>query len=84
MVEQAELLEHHADAATQRRHGILVEARDVAAEEADHAARRLEGEQDQLQQRGLAGTGGAGEKLEALRLDAEGDVAQRLRTHPVA
>ena len=44
----------------------------------------LQREKQQAQQRGLAGAGRAGEELEGMRLDAEGEVAQDLRPQPVA
>ena len=84
MVEQAEILEHDADAAAQSRHRVARQRRDVMAELGDQPARRLERQEQQAQQRGLAGAGGAGEELEGMRLDAEREVAQDLRPHAVA
>ena len=84
MVEQAEILEHDADAAAQRRHRVLRQRGDVVAELGDQPARRLEREKQQAQQRGLAGAGRAGEELEGMRLDAEREVAQDLRPQAVA
>ena len=84
MVEQAKILEHDADAAPQRRHRVLRQCRDVVAELGDQAARRLERQEQQPQQRGLAGAGGPGQELERMRLDAEREVAQDLRAQPIA
>ena len=62
----------------------LRQGRDVVAEQGDQAARRLQRQEQQPQQRGLAGAGRAGEELERMRLDAEGEVAQDLRPQAVA
>ena len=54
------------------------------AEQGDQPARRPQRQEQQPQQRGLAGAGRAGEELERMRLDAEREVAQDLRPQPVA
>ena len=46
-------------------------------------ARRPQRQKKKPQQRGLAGAGGAGEKLKGMRIDAEGKVAQDLGTKAV-
>ena len=84
VVEEAEILEHHAHAAADAREVILGDARHVLAEKRDQAAGRLHREQDEAKQRRLAGAGGAGEELEGIGLDREGQVAQDLGTHAVA
>ena len=84
MIEQAEILEHDPDAAAQIRDRILVERSGVAPEQRDQPAGRLQREQDQPQQRGLSGARRAGEELEALRPDREGDVLQDLGPEVVA
>ena len=84
MVEQAKILEHDADAAPQRRHRVARQRRHVVTELGDQAARRLERQEQQPQQRGLAGAGRPGQELERVRLDAEREVAQDLRAQPVA
>ena len=83
MVEQAEILEDdaHAPAEIGERGGF--EARDVLAEQIDQAPRRLERHQDQADQRGLARARRPGQILEGARRDAEVDVLQHLRAHPV-
>jgi hypothetical protein len=53
------------------------------AELGDQAARWLEREKQQAQQRGLAGPRRSGEKLKGMRLDTEREVAQHLRTETV-
>ena len=83
MVEQPEILEHDADPSPQAGDVVLGERGGVLAEQLDEAARRLQRQEDQAQQRGLAGAGRPGEELEGLRLDREGDVAQDLGTHAV-
>src|SRR4051794_26476892 len=84
MVEQPEVLQHDADALAQIRDLVLAKPRDVLAEQVDQAARRPQRQEQQPQQRGLAGAGGAGEELEGMRRDLETEVAQNLRTKPVA
>ena len=84
VVEQAKILEDDADAAAQGRDRVFVERGDIAAEQTDEAARRLQREQDELQQGRLAGARGAGQELERLRLDAKADVLEDLAAHAVA
>ena len=55
VVEQPEVLEDEADAPPQRRERILAEHRDVVPEQRDQPARRLERQEQEPQQRGLAG-----------------------------
>ena len=83
MVEQAEILQHDADALAQVGELVLAEQRDVVAEQVDQAARRPQRQEQQPQQRGLAGAGRAGEELERMRRDLEVEVAQNLRAEPV-
>src|SRR4051794_25233257 len=78
VVEQAEILEHDADALAQVCDLVLAKLRDVVTEQIDEAARRAMREEQQAQQRGLAGAGRAGEKLERMRRDLEVEVAQDL------
>jgi hypothetical protein len=54
------------------------------AEERDEPAGRLDREEDEAQQRRLAGAGRPGEELERARLDGKREVAQDLRPHAVA
>ena len=84
MVEQPEILKHDADAAAQRGDGILGQGGDVMAELGDQAAGRLQRQEQQPQQRGLAGARGAGEELEGVRLDAKAEVAQDLGPEAIA
>src|SRR5580692_4066389 len=84
VVEQAEILEHQADAAAQRGAAVLGERRRILVEHGDQAAGRLERQEQHPQQRGLAGARGAGEELERFGVDAEGQVAQNLGASPVA
>jgi hypothetical protein len=53
------------------------------AEQIDKATRRPQRQEQQPQERGLAGAGGTGKKLERVRGDLEGEVAQNLRAEPV-
>src|SRR6185312_1715322 len=81
---QSKVLEYDANAAPQRRDRISRQCRDVMTELSDQAAGRLERQEQQSQQRGLAGAGWPGQELERVRLDAEREVAQDLRAQPVA
>ena len=83
MIEQAKVLQHDADALAQIGDFILAEQRDVMTEQIDEAARRPQRQEQQPEQRGLAGAGGTGEKLKGVRRDPEGEVAQNLRAEPV-
>src|SRR6202012_2267824 len=78
-----EILQHDTDPLAQIRHFVLAEQRDVMAEQIDKATRRPQRQEQQLQQRGLAGAGGSGKKLEGMRGDNETEVAQNLRAEPV-
>ena len=84
MVEQPEILQHDADALAQVRDLVLAEQRDVVAEQVDEAARRPQRQEQQPQQRGLAGARRAGQELEGMGRDQERQVAQNLRAEPVA
>jgi hypothetical protein len=83
MIEKAEFLEHHAHAPPEAGELVLGDLGDILPEEGDQAARRLDREQDQPQERGLAGSRGAGEELEGIGLDGKGQVAQDLGPHAV-
>src|SRR3954466_29322 len=84
VIEQAKILKHDPDAPPQRRQRILAQSRDVMAEQGDQPARRPQREEQETQQRALAGAGGAGEELERTGVDAEGEVAQDLGTEAIA
>jgi hypothetical protein len=78
MREQAEILEHHADAATEARQARAAELHDILAEQPDAAARRTLGQIEHLEQRRLARTGRAGEEIKSPLREAEAQVRQRL------
>jgi hypothetical protein len=84
VVEQAEILEHDADAAAQERQFAAGDSRPVLAEDGDQPARRAQRQEEQAQQRRLARAGRAGQELEGAFGDVEGDVPQDLRPHPVS
>ena len=65
-------------------HGVLVERGRLFAEQADQSARRLQRQENELEQRRLAGAGGAGQELKTLRLDVEAEIVEDLVAHPVA
>src|SRR5258707_6429592 len=83
VIEQAKVLQHDADPLAQARDLVLAEQRDVVAEQIDQPAGRPQRQEQQPQQRGLAGAGGPGEKLEGVGGDQETKVAQNLRTQSV-
>ena len=64
MIKQSKILKHDADAPAQPRERVLVERCDVLIKQGDKTTRRLEREQEQPQQRRLAGPGRAGQELE--------------------
>src|SRR5262245_11770151 len=83
VVEQAEILEHDADAAAQDRQRILAQGRDVVTEQRDQPPRWFQRNEQQAQQRALAGARGSGEELKRLGLDAETQVPQHLGPQPI-
>ena len=82
MVEQPEVLEDDADAAAQGGAAILAQRRGVLVEHRDQTARRPQRQEQQAKQRSLAGARRPGQELERMPFNAEGDVAQNLRTNP--
>ena len=83
VIQQAKVLQHDADPLAQIGDFILAEQRDVMTEQVDEAARRPQRQEQQPQERGLAGAGGTGEKLEGVCGNQETEVAQNLRAEPV-
>ncbi|CCF21146.1 protein of unknown function [Pseudorhizobium banfieldiae] len=83
VVEQAEILEHDADAPAQHRQLVAGYLRQVAPEHADQAAGRLQRHEEQPQECRLPGAGRPREELERLLRDVEGHVPKNLRAHPV-
>src|SRR5215211_3970429 len=63
VVEQPEILENDADAPAQRRQCILAKRRDIMAEQGDEPAGRPERQEQESQQRGLAGARRSGQEL---------------------
>jgi len=58
VIEQAKILQYDADPLAQAGDLVLAEQRDVVAEQIDQAAGRPQRQEQQPQQRGLAGAGG--------------------------
>src|SRR5882757_9370497 len=83
VIEQAKVLQHDADPLAQIGNLILAEQRNVMAEQIDEATRRPQRQEQQSQQRSLAGAGRPGEELEGMGGDLETKVAQNLRAKPV-
>ena len=84
MVEQAEILQHDADPPAQVRDVVLGEQRDVLAEQVDQPAGRPQRQEQQFQERGLAGAGRPGQELEGMGGNQEIEVAQNLRPEAVS
>ncbi len=84
MIEQAKILQHDADPLAQIGDVVLGQQRDVMAEQIDQPARWPQRQEQEPEQRGLAGAGWTGEELEGMGGDQEIKVAQNLRAKPVA
>ncbi len=78
MGDEAEILEHRADAAAKAGQAGARQGDHVRAEHADHPARGPLREVEQAQHAGLAGAAGPGEEIETAGIEREGDVAQHL------
>ena len=74
--QQAEVLEHHADAAAQQRPVMALELIDLLAEQIDAAAGRLLRQIHHAQQRRFAGAAGADDEMERTRRQREGNLLQ--------
>ena len=83
VVEEAKILEHDANSPPEVGEQILIERDNIAVKQGDETARRLQRQEQELQERGLAGAGRPGEELERVRLDAKGKVAQDFRAKPI-
>ena len=84
MRDQPEILEDDADPAAKAGQAAARHGDDVLAEQADQPTARPQGEIEQLQQRGLAGAGGAGEEVEAAVAQRESEIGQRFGAGAVA
>ena len=84
MVEQAEILEDHADLAPEAREFGLAVLAHILAEQGHAAARRLQRLHHQLHQGCLAGTRRAGQELETLGRDRKVDIAENFRPDAIA
>ena len=69
VIEQTEILKHHADFPAKPRKFLLVDHAEVATEHIDQSAGRAKGHEKKANQTGLARSGRAGQKLERLRFD---------------
>src|SRR5438132_13152821 len=83
MVKQPEILKYDADAPPHACQRVLAEGSDIVAEQRDQSARGPQREEQQAQERSLAGAGGAGDELERPRIDTEREIAQDLGTEAV-
>ena len=81
--DQAEVLEHHADAAAEGRQSVALRLAQFLPEQVDAAARRALREVEQPEQRGLARAGRAGEEIEAAAAKLEVEVAQHFGARAV-
>src|SRR6476469_7098644 len=84
MADQAEVLEHDPDAAAKAGQRVALGVAQFLVEQADPAARRALGQIKQLEQRGLARAGRAGEEVETAAGQPEIEVAKHLAPRPVA
>ena len=84
MVDQAEILEHDTDAASQRVVRLAVGEQGVGIEQRNDAARRRFGQIDDFQQRRLARPADAGQKIKAASVELHRDVMQDFRIGAVA
>src|SRR5688500_3847514 len=84
MVEQSNVLEHHADPSAERAEIIAAQARDIAPEQGELALRRPLQQAEQTQERGLAGPRGAHQEDEVAARQGEVEVVQDLRAVTVA
>src|SRR6266478_1021593 len=82
--EQPVVLEHHANAAPERRDMPPFEGAGVAAVHHHVATRGALEQRDELERRALAGAGAAGEKHHLAVVDVEADVGERLAPAGVA
>ena len=81
---QPEILEHHADPPPEAGQARARQGDDVRIEQADRTPARPLGEVEQLEQRGLARTGCAGEEIEGAFVQREAQVRERLGARPIA
>ncbi len=84
MVQQAEILKHHADSPADGRKIAAPGGGHVLPEQGDQAPAGRLGDVNQLQKRGFARARQAGQKGKGARLQDEGDVAQDLGPGAVA
>ena len=84
MIEQAEVLKHHADTAAQGGQLPALRGRDVAIEQGDQSSRRPVGEIEQLEQRRFAGAAGAGQIMKRPGLEGKTYVVQHFGPRVVA
>ncbi len=84
VTDQAKVLEYHADPAPIRRHRVPRSLAQFLAKQGHSPARRALSEVKQLQERGLACTGRAGQEIKAALVQPEVKVAQHLGTCAVA
>ncbi len=84
MVEQAEFLEHHPDAAAKDGMVRRRQGGDVLAEQVDQPLGWPGGQIDQLEQGALAGPRGAGEEMERAGGQGEGEVLEGLGRPAIA
>ena len=84
VVQQQQILEHHADPPA---HGGQIAGRhagDVLAEQPHLTGRGLGGQVDQLEQRAFAGAGGSRDEVERPARQRQRDPAEDLRAAPIA
>src|SRR3546814_18717101 len=84
MRHQPEILEHHADAATEAGQALAGQRHHILPEQADDAPAGPLGEVEQLQQRRLARARRAGQEIETAAGERKADVGPRLAIQTIA
>ena len=84
MADEAEVLEHDADAAAERRQRFARRFAQLRTEQANPSAGRPLGKVKQLQKRGLSCARWSGEEVEASVCEPEIEVTQHFGTRAVA
>src|SRR3546814_19569849 len=84
MRHQPEILEHHADAATEAGQALAGQRHHILPEQADDAPAGPLGEVEQLQQRRLARARRAGQEIETAAGERKAYVGQRLAIQTIA
>jgi hypothetical protein len=83
MVEQSKILKYYPDTPPHACQRVLAEGGDIVAEQRDQSTRGPQRQEQQAQERALAGARGPGDELERPCIDTEGEIVQDLGTEAV-